>query len=61
MRAIHTFTVATDVPAELEPLQRLGRNLSWLTHERVIELFDRVAPNRSDTVHPQAAEKRDRG
>ncbi len=44
VRAIHTFTVATELPAELSALARLGRDLSWSHHERVRELFAPLDP-----------------
>ncbi|MEM9607316.1 MAG: alpha-glucan family phosphorylase [Actinomycetota bacterium] len=44
MRALHTFTVATELPDALQPLSGLARNLGWVQHDRVRELFARVDP-----------------
>ncbi len=45
VRALHTFTVATELPDELRPLWSLARNLGWVNHDRVRELFSRVDPD----------------
>jgi starch phosphorylase len=43
MRAVHTFTVATQLPPKLQPLQEIAFNLGWLSDERVQDLFRRVS------------------
>ncbi len=44
MRAIHTFTVAAELPDELSSLRELAMNVGWSVHHRVREVFSRVGP-----------------
>ena len=42
MKAVHTFTVRSAIPASLAPLAEVAANLAWIHDERAQELFRRM-------------------
>jgi starch phosphorylase len=42
MKAVQTFTVVSQLPAQLEPLRAVAMNLGWADDERAHDLFRRV-------------------
>jgi starch phosphorylase len=42
MKAVHTFTVVSQLPPQLEPLRAVAMNLGWADDERAHDLFRRL-------------------
>lgn len=42
MKAVHTFTVVSNLPEALEPLRDVAMNLGWINDERAQDLFRRI-------------------
>src|ERR1700733_10498284 len=49
--ALRTFQVFPDIPAQLQPLAELSRNLWWVWHPNAVELFARLSPALWDEVY----------
>ncbi len=50
MKAVHTFTVVSSLPAPLEPLHEVAMNLGWINDERAQDLFRRMDREQWDYV-----------
>ncbi len=51
LRAARTLLVEPELPAALEPLRRLSRNLYWTWHTDAADLFARIDPEAWRAIH----------